>query len=103
MKTIFIKALLFLIISALAGTFMGEAVYANNHKDCSCCAVNKCHSNDKCHTTPKVCICIYQIPQLCLSKSDALPAPILTGYLVKNARLAYFYLSIKDIFHPPKA
>lgn len=103
MKRICLRVLICLMAVALASGFMGEVVYANNHKDCACCASNNCHGNTKCHDTAKACLCNYQATQVFLPKSNTLPVPVFTGYLAQNLSFTYLYLSTDDIFHPPKA
>jgi len=90
------------MIVALIGAFSGEA-YANNHSDCACCTANKCHSNAKCHDSAKVCVCSHQAAQVSLPRNNTLPVLVLSGFLAPNSGFTYLYLSVKDVFHPPKA
>lgn len=82
---------------------MGESAYSDVHQSCGCCAANDCHQSTKCHNTPSVCICSHQIPQAFLRKNKTFPTLGFTGYLAQNSNIAYLYLSVIDIFHPPRA
>jgi len=103
MKIMCVRVLICFMILVFVGGFMGETVYANNHQDCSCCTANKCHANTKCHNTTKACTCSYQITQALLPKRNTSFELVLTGYLAHTLDFAYLYLSVEDIFHPPKA
>lgn len=103
MKKICLRALVGLIILALFAGFNGEFIYAQDHQNCSCCNVNKCHTNAKCHDTAKTCVCGYQPIQAFLQKDDLQTKFVFSGYLVLNLNFTYLYLSAKDIFHPPKS
>jgi len=91
------------MIVAVAGGFMGDVAYANNHKDCACCASNNCHGNTKCHDTAKVCVCNYRVTQVVLPENNTLPVLVFTGYLAQTLSFTYLYMLTDDIFHPPKA
>jgi hypothetical protein len=97
-----IRAMLCIIIAALAAGPMAEGFYAKNHQDCSCCN-GPSQMPAKCHKTTKVCLCNCQLLiQVFLPKSNALPKPIFAGFAVQGHDAAYIYLSTKDIFHPPR-
>ena len=101
MRSIFLKAIICLIVAGLAFAPMFEAAYANVSQNCPCCCKAKCHGVDKCHTAAKVCLCSHQAAQVYLSKGVVLLKPDLAGYLPQNLRITYNYLSTKGIFHPP--
>jgi hypothetical protein len=102
MKNGCLRLLMGLMILALVIGFTGEIGYANNLKGCSCSAAGKCHSNTKCANTNRSCICVHQANNQVILTKYTIPVLVFTGYLANNLDYSYFYLSVKDIFHPPK-
>jgi hypothetical protein len=90
------------MIIALLTAEAAESAFAFGHQDCPCCN-NACSSASKCHDNVPVCICIYQLVQSSLTKTDLLPELIFAGYFRQKPRFAYLYQANDDIFHPPKA
>ena len=101
---IYLKLIIvFLILFLVAGSML-ELVYASIDQDCSCCN-NKCQDAKKCHENlPKVCLCSYKIlTKACLFKSISLSGLLFSGFFVQRLRFTYAYLSMVDVFHPPKS
>ncbi|MFA4993488.1 MAG: hypothetical protein WC571_05930 [Candidatus Omnitrophota bacterium] len=101
MKNIVKILVIFMILTLVVGPLV-EYVYASTHQGCACCD-NKCNSSNKCHENTKICFCGYSAPlQVYLIKAATLPKLAFLGFSVSKPCFAYGYLSVEDIFHPPK-
>lgn len=101
MKMPYLKALVFILVLALACGLSFAAVSAAGHHLYPCCK-SPCKMNAKCHTDANVCLCKHYVAQAFL------PVPVVSFDLVIIGSLAqipsstYLYFSNKDIFHPPR-
>jgi len=90
------------LILALTMAGMVEYVYANVHKDCSCCN-NQCSSKESCHEKHKECVCGSLAHfQVYLFENELLSKPDLLSQFTPKLPSIYVYLSVKSIFHPPR-
>ena len=89
-KLIFIISLS--LILAGGGFFVLTTAKVKQH--CSCC-------EKPCHCKKAICLSFNFHPQLLLKESNSAAKPNTYVFRVCNAPVAYFYLPIQDIFHPP--
>ncbi|MCX5712298.1 MAG: hypothetical protein NTY47_04400 [Candidatus Omnitrophica bacterium] len=103
MNKIWSCGIVFLMVLGLSTGPVVETVYANNHQDCSCCKTSG-QKNAKCHDTTKmVCQCANAASQVITLKKSNVFELAFAGYFKPAAKAAYIFLSLEDIFHPPRA
>lgn len=95
MKGRFSKIIVCFMIATLLGGAMIEFSHASETRDCQCC-------KGSCHGAAKACVCSHQVIQPALPERDDLTVPDIMSYFAQNSYVTYKYLSVRDIFHPPK-
>lgn len=98
-----VRILVFSMVTcSLAAAFVAETA-AGIPETCPCCAEHNCQQSAPCHSSRTACTCTSASTQTILPELSALPAMTLLGYVMPEYHPAYLFLSVEDIFHPPKA